>query len=247
MNGLLAIAKREIHGFFVLPIAYIVLTVWLLYFGLVFSIMADLFSASPTGAGLMNAFFGGTVLFYLPLLVFAPVLTMRLLAEERSAGTLEPLLTAPVSEWSVVLGKYAAALVFWITLWTPTVLYFWMIAGLSADAIDLGAMAATYLGVLCIGLLYMAIGLLMSAISRTQIAAALLTFLVLGALFLFGLRAYATQDDAERALYEYLGVWTQMGTFAKGIVDTRFLAFDLSVAALAVFAAVRVLQSHRWQ
>ena len=247
MSGFLAVARREIHGFFVLPIAYIVLTVWLLYFGLVFSIMADLLSASPTGAGLMTTFFGGTVLFYLPLLVFAPVLTMRLLAEERSSGTLEPLLTAPVSEWSVVLGKYAAALVFWLSLWAPTLLYFWIVAGFAADAVDLGAMAATYLGVFSIGLLYMAVGLLMSALSRTQIAAALLTFLVLGCLFLLGLRAYATQDDAERALYEYLGVWTQMGTFAKGIVDTRFLIFDVTVAALSVFAAVRVVQSNRWQ
>lgn len=244
------IAKREMRGFFVLPIAYIVLTVWLLYFGLVFYILADFFSASPGGGGgtsLMTAFFGGTTLFYLPLLIFAPVLTMRLLAEEKSTGTLEPLMTAPVGEWSIVLGKYFAALLFWCALWAPTLLYFWIVSGFGKDVIDYGTLGATYLGVFSVGMLYMAIGLLMSAVSRTQIAAALLSFLVLGSLFLIGLRSYGTQDDTERALYEYLGVWSQMGTFAKGIVDTRFLVFDATLAALAVFMTVRVVQSNRWQ
>ena len=250
MNGLWTIAKREVHSFFVLPIAYIVLTVWLLYFGLVFYILADFFSASPGvggGAGLMTAFFGGTTLFYMPLLIFAPVLTMRLFAEERSSGTLEPLLTAPVPDWAVVLGKYLAALVFWSVLWLPTLFYFWIVSGFGKEVIDFGVMGATYLGLFCIGLLYMAVGLLMSAVSKSQIAAALLTFLVLGCLFLIGLRSYATQDDAERALYEYLGVWSQMATFAKGIIDTRFLVFDATLSVLSVFAAVRVIQSNRWQ
>lgn len=250
MNGTWTVAKREIHAFFMLPIAYVVLTVWLLYFGMVFSILADFFSASPGGArgsGLMTAFFGGTTLFYVPLLIFAPALTMRLFAEEKSSGTLEPLLTAPVNEWAIVLGKYIAGMVFWLALWAPTLLYFWIVAGFGSDAIDFGSMAATYLGVFCIGSLYIAVGVLMSAVSKSQIVAALLTFLVLGCLFLIGLRAYATQNDAERALYEYLGVWSQMSTFAKGIVDTRFIVFDFSVAILSVFATVRVLQSNRWQ
>lgn len=250
MTSFWTIAKREVLGFCVLPIAYVVLTVWLLYFGLVFYLLADFYTMAPGaggGAGLMTAFFGGTTLFYLPLLVFAPVLTMRLLAEEKSSGTLECLMTAPVGEWSIALGKYVAALIFWMGLWLPTLLYFWLLEGYGNDVIDVGTLVATYAGVLAVGLLYMAIGLLMSAISQSQIGAALLTFLVLGSLFLIGLRAYGAQTEGERAFYEYLGVWSQMSTFAKGIIDTRYLVFDLSGALVALYATTQVLQAQRSQ
>lgn len=250
MRATWTIAKREVHAFFALPIAYVVLTTWLLYFGFMFWLLADFFTGQPgagRGNGLMSAFFGQTMLFYLPLLVYAPVLTMRLLAEEKSAGTLEPLMTAPVTEWSIVLGKYLAALVFWCALWAPTAFYFWIAASFGEDAVDVGAMGSIYLGLLCVGILHMAIGLLMSAVSKSQIGAALLTFMALGAFFLLGLQAFTASSDGARTFFEYVGVWSQIGTFAKGIVDTRFVVLDVSLAAAALFVAVRVLQATRWQ
>lgn len=249
MNGTLTVARREILSFFVSPIAYVVLTVWLLFFGMVFYLLALFFTSSPPGGGqnLLQAFFGGTTLFYLPLLIFAPVLTMRLLAEERSSGTLETLMTAPVTELEIVLGKYIASLVFWVVLWTPTLSYVWLAAGTGTDVVDLGAIGATYLGLFCIGVFYMAIGLFMSAVARNQIVAAMLTFLVLGGLFVIGLAGYATLDEQKRAMFEYVGLWTQMNAFAKGIVDTRYVVYDVSVAILALFLSVRVLHANRGQ
>lgn len=244
----LTIARREILSFFVSPIAYVVLTVWLLFFGIVFYVLALFYSAQPGGgASLLEGFFGGTTLFHLALLTFTPALTMRLLAEERSSGTIEPLLTAPVTEVEIVAGKYLAAMTFWIVLWTPTFSYVWLCSRTGEDVIDYGAIGATYAGLFCIGLFYMAVGLLMSAVARNQIVAAMLTFLVLGGLFVIGLVGYATLDDQKRAVFEYLGLWSQMSAFAKGIVDTRYLAYDLSGAALSLFLAVRVLQANRWQ
>src|SRR5690606_926859 len=105
-----------------------------------------------------------------------PVLTMRLLAEETRSGTLEPLLTAPVSSSAVVVGKYLAALVFWMSLWVPTLLYVWITS--RYGDVDLGAVAASYFGVFALGAQAMAIGLLMSALASNQIIAAVLTFLV---------------------------------------------------------------------
>ena len=248
MTAVLTITRREILSFFVSPIAYVVLTVWLLIFGIVFYVLALFFSAQPPGGtNLLEAFFGGTTLFYLPLLIFAPVLTMRLLAEERSSGTLESLLTVPVSELQIVIGKYLAALLFWILLWLPTLSYVWVAASTGDDVVDFGAIGATYLGLFCIGIFYMAVGLFMSAVARNQIVAAMLTFLVLGGLFMIGLGTYATLDDERRAFFEYIGLWTQMAAFSKGIVDTRYLAYDLSVATLFLFLTVRVLQANRWQ
>jgi ABC-2 type transport system permease protein len=246
MNAIWTIAKREIFSFFVSPIAYVVLTVWLLFFGVVFYVLALVFAQQPGAqTNLLTAFFGGTTLFYLPLLVFAPVITMRLLAEERSSGTIEALLTAPVSEISVVLGKYLAALAFWMVLWLPTLSYVWLVARTSAHAVDWGAIGATYLGLFLVGMFYMGVGLFMSAAARNQIVAAMLTFLVLGGLFVIGLVGYANVGDEWRSIFEYVGLWTQMSAFAKGIVDTRYVVYDLSIAVLAVTLSVRVLQADR--
>jgi ABC-2 type transport system permease protein len=249
MTGVLTVARREIASFFVSPVAYVVLTVWLLYFGFVFYALAVFFTMQPPGGGqnLLQSFFGGTTLFWLPLLMFAPVLTMRLLAEERASGTIETLMTAPITEVQIVLGKYLAALVFWSVLWVPTLSYVWLAARTGTDVVDLGAVGSAYLGLLCIGAFYMAVGLLMSAVAPNQIVAAVLTFLVLGVLFVVGLLSYTTMNDEAKALYEYFALWGQMGTFAKGIVDTRHVVFDVSCALLSLFLAVRVLQANRWQ
>jgi ABC-2 type transport system permease protein len=96
-----------------------------------------------------------------------------------------------------------------------------------------------------VGMLYMSVGLFMSAIARNQIVAAILTFLVLGGLFVVGLAGYANVGDELRAVFEYLGLWSQMAAFAKGIVDTRYLVYDLSLAVLALFLAVQALQNNR--
>ena len=248
MTAILTIARREMLSFFVSPIAYVVMTVWLLFFGIVFYLLAMFFSSQPgASAGILESFFGGTTLFHIGLLTFSPALTMRLLAEERSSGTIETLMTAPVTELQIVLGKYLAAVSFWIVLWIPTVAYVWLAARTGEDVVDWGAVAATYVGILCIGIFYMAVGLFMSAVARNQIVAAMLTFLVLGGLFVIGLAGYATLDDKTRAVFEYLGLWSQMSSFAKGVVDTRYVVYDLSGAALCLFLSVRVLGANRWQ
>ncbi|MFW5921009.1 MAG: ABC transporter permease subunit [Polyangiales bacterium] len=245
MRAMWAIAKRDIRAFFVSPIAYVVLTVWLLWCGTSYYWLASWYAGRATSGGSDNpltAFFGGTWFFFAPLLVFVPVMTMRLLAEEKNSGTLEPLLTAPVTEVQVVFGKYLAAMVFWITLWLPTLLYVWITSNFGD--VDMGAVGASYLGIFGIGLYYMAIGLLMSAAARSQIVAAVLTFMVLGLLFAVSIGEFIETGTAKEVL-GYVSLWKHMGAFSKGIVDTRYIVFDVSLAVLALFLAVRVLQSRR--
>lgn len=248
MRAAYTIAKREVFSYFVSPIAYVVTTVWLIWCGLQYYILAGLFAGQPSisaSANPLSAFFGGSVLFFIPLLVFAPVLTMRLLAEERHTGTLEPLLTAPVTTLQVVLGKYAAAVVFWLALWLPTCLYAWLTS--QFGDLDLGTVLASYIGVFGIGLYYMAIGLAMSALAKNQIVAALLSFMVLAGLFAGGLLSYLETFAAYREVIDYISLWGHMQSFSKGIVDTRFVVFDLSAAAFFVYLAWRALDGRRWQ
>jgi ABC-2 type transport system permease protein len=242
------IAKREVFAYFVSPIAYVVTVVWLVWCGLQYYLLAGLFAGAPSlsaSASPLSAFFGGSVLFFIPLLVFAPVLTMRLLAEERHTGTLEPLLTAPITTAHVVLGKYLAALTFWVSLWIPTGLYVWITS--QFGSVDLGAVLASYIGVFGIGLYYMAIGLAMSALAKNQIVAAMLTFMVLAGLFAVGLLSFIDSFAAQREVMDYISLWGHMQSFSKGIVDSRFLVFDVSLAALFVYVAWRVLEGRRWQ
>jgi len=240
------IAKREILSFFVSPIAYVVLLAWMLFSGISFYYLWSWYAtqvARNASQNPLSAFFGGSLLFFMPLLVFAPVMTMRLLAEERRSGTIESLLTAPISPLQVVLGKYLAALVFWATLWLPTLLYVWLTSRFGD--VDPGVLAATYLGVFGIGLHYMAIGLLMSAVSRNQIVASVLTFLVLGMLFAIGLAEFFVEDEATRNIFQYISLWSHMEAFAKGIVDSRFIVYDLSLTLLALLLAVLAVSSRR--
>ncbi len=247
MKSAWLIALRELRAFFLSPVAYTVLTVWLLWCGMHFYVLVAHYSQyafeSPTMHPL-TTFFGGTTLFFMPLLVFVPVLTMRLVAEERQSGTLEGLLTAPVTEWALILGKYMAALVIWVVLWIPTLFYVWFSA--MHGHIDAGEVASSYLGVFGIGSYYMAIGLMMSAGARNQISAALLTFMALGLLFVIGLGEFLFDDELRRELCAYVSVWSQMNTFSKGIVDSRYLVLNFSVSALALMLATRRLELRKW-
>ena len=111
--------------------------------------------------------------------------------------------------------------------------------------VDMGMIGASYLGIFGIGLYYMAIGLLMSAVARSQITAALLTFAFLGMLFVLGIGTFIFQDTAREVL-AYLSVWGHMADFSKGIVDSRYLVYDVTLALTSLFLTVRVLESRRY-
>lgn len=241
------IARREMRAWFSSPMAYVVLTAWLLWCGLLFYALADIQQQNGATNGSDNpltAFFGGTVLFHLPLLVFVPLMTMRLIAEEKRSGTIEALMTVPVSETSIIAGKYIAALSFWVSLWLPTLLYVW-IASHYGD-IDLGATGGAYFGIFNIGVSNMAIGLFASAVSRNQIVAAVISFLVLGGFFLLGILGDFVFFDTTKEVLTYISVFSHMQDYAKGIIDTRYLVYDYSLAALMLFFAARSLEARRY-
>ena len=247
MKAIWTIMRREVFAFFVSPVAYAMLVTWTFWCGMMFTLLSFWFAEQGVGMnGAQNSpltsFFGGTTLFYLPLLALVPLLTMKLIAEERSRGTLETLMTAPVTETSVVLGKYLASLVCWVVLWLPTLSYVWLTS--QFGDVDLGTVATSYLGILGIGVYYLAFGTLMSALAKNQIVAAVLTFMALGFLFILGLGQFV-MGDAYRELFAYVSIWGHMEAFSRGIVDSRFVVFDLSLAVVAISLAIGSLQARR--
>ena len=250
MKNTWTIAKREIVSFFVSPLAYVVLTASTLLMGFQFFLLAAFAASQPLSAGSSSSspitqFFGGTTLFYILVLVIVPLVTMRLIAEENRSGTIESLLTAPVSEAELVIGKFLAAITFWVALFLPTIMYVWLTSRFGD--VDLGAIGATYFGLLTLGLSWMALGVLMSAIARNQIVAAMLTFLAVGGPFMIGLGQFVVTTDEAREIFEYVSVWGHLSTYATGVVDTRYLVWDFSITAFALFLAVRVLESRRYE
>jgi ABC-2 type transport system permease protein len=234
VRSLIAILKRELRAYFFAPLAYVVAALLLLVNGAVFWLIVSYLNDPRAGIGApLELFFGQTVFFWLVLLFVAPVVTMRLLSEERRSGTIEVLMTAPVTETMVVVGKYLAALIFYLFLWLPTVVY--------------GPVAAGYVGIVGIGALLLAAGVLASALSRSQLVAAVLTFAIAGPLFAVGFLEFLFTGDLLKEVFAYLSLPRHMEDFSRGIVDSRRLVYYVSVSALFLFLAARALAVKKWR
>jgi ABC-2 type transport system permease protein len=246
VSALIATLQRELQAYFLSPLAYVVLTVFLLVNGFVFWLIVSFLSDPRSGVGApLELFFGQTFFFWLVLLFVTPVLTMRLISEERRSGTIEVLMTAPVREVEVVLGKYLAALVFYLCLWVPTLVYA-VIIDRHSD-VDWGPIASGYLGVLGIGSVFLAVGIFASTLSRSQLVASLLTFVILIPLFTFGLLENMTNSPILKQVFGYLNIWQHMDEFGKGIVDTRRLVYYVSLSGFLLFLASRSLEVKKWR
>ncbi|MBI4703562.1 MAG: ABC transporter permease [Deltaproteobacteria bacterium] len=246
MKGFWAIFKRELGALFVTPLAWVLITSFLLLQGLHFFWIVSQFAGDPAaaaGSGPIETFFGQTVLLYPPLLVVCPLLTMRLLAEERRSGTIEPLLAAPVGAAAVVLGKYAATLVTYLAMWAPTVGYVVLLG--RYGEVDWPVALAGYLGVATVGAGYLAVGTMTSALTRSQLTAATLSALVLIGLFTLGVGEFIVDEGPVRELSAYVSLWGHMNDFARGIVDSRRLVLQATLVAFPLFVAVRAVDSWR--
>jgi ABC-2 type transport system permease protein len=242
------IYKRELFAFFVTPLAWVLIVVFLVVQGMHFFLLVDHFARQPDMSGdetPLSAFFGNTVLLYLVLFVLVPPMTMRTFAEERRSGTIEMLMTAPVSSTAVVLAKYAAVLTTYVAMWLPTALYL-VILGRTGE-LDWHAAASAYLGVFLVGAGYLALGLCASALTRSQFLSMVWTALVLLMLFIMGVGEFVTREGSSmHEVCAYVSVWSHMNDFASGIVDSRRLVFYGTLVALPLFVATRAVEAWKW-
>jgi ABC-2 type transport system permease protein len=248
MRAFWPIYKRELFGFFVTPLAWVLIVVFLVVQGMHFFLLVDHFASQADVTGdetPLSAFFGNTVLLYLVLFVLVPPMTMRIFAEERRSGTIEMLMTAPVSSAAVVLAKYAAVLTTYVAMWLPTVLYL-VILGRTGD-LDWHTAASAYLGVLLVGAGYLSLGLCASALTRSQFLAMIWTALVLLMFFILGIGEFVTREGtAMHEVCAHVSVWAHMNDFATGIVDSRHLVFYGTLILLPLFVATRAVEAWRW-
>ena len=245
MSPMMIIAKREFRSYFDSPIAYIVICLSFFALGLMFFFLnggfwqldrasvSRLFESAPMGLSFL----------------VVPVVTMRLLAEERRSGTLEMLITLPVKDSDVVLGKYLGALGLVLVLVLSTLAYPIVMFKFpwNLGPLDGGPVASGYFGMVLFSCAAVAIGLLISALTESQAVAFFITFFVLGALWLFGdLASKASEYPTLAAVLNYVSFQSRLSNFWRGLVDSRDVVFFLSVTALSLMVAFRALERRKW-
>ena len=250
MRAYLILTRRELAGFFYSWIAYVVIAGAVFLMGMSFVLLVTQLNSVPTLMPVTEIFLN-SLFFWLILLFSAPVITMRLFALEKSSGTFETLMTAPVSDLAVVLAKFSAALILYGIAWLPLLGFILTLRYVAHDAslVDPGGLAATFLGLLLVGALLMSAGCFASSLTSNQIVAAMITFAIGLGLFIlsFGADHLAVEKTWATATLNYICLKAHMEDFAQGVVDTRCLVFYLTSSAFFLFLTHRVVQSRRWR
>jgi ABC-2 type transport system permease protein len=242
VRNILAMAQRELSAFFYSPIAYVVLFAFTFMVGLLFVFLTDNFSPGSE-ASLRDTFN------WLPplLCVAVPILTMRLMSEEYRTGTIETLMTAPVSDFEVIAGKFLGTFVFYAIMLAAT--FFYVILLTFFGRPDFGLLLSGYIGLLLIGAMFVAIGLFFSSTTRNQIIAALLGafFLLLLTILAWIIVQFADVKGPVRLVLQMISVMDRFQYFNRGLVDLNNLVFFVGGTAFFLFLAVKSVESRRWR
>jgi ABC-2 type transport system permease protein len=244
MRNIWTIAKREFNLYFVSPAAYVVAFVYLLVLGIIFYGQLGsslLFGGAPQA---VQWVFGPFVTL---LLFLTPGITMRLLAEEQRTGTMELLLTAPLREWELVIGKWLAAFAFMSLVTFCTGIYFLIVNAFTTPGLDRGVILAAYTGFLLMTAAILAIGVFTSSLFSNQIAAFFATMGVSLVLWLVGF-LFQNQTGLVSDIVNYLDLSGHYyNNFFTGVIDLADVVYFVSAAALFLFLTMRVVESRRWR
>lgn len=257
MQSIYVIAKKEIHALFVSPIAYVVLTGFLLiggwfFFNLLFrfNYLLTLYSTFQNPEGLAGLNLNEQVI--APLLqnltiislIMIPLITMRAFAEEKKNGTYELLLTSPLTVTQIVLGKFFGCLFFIFVMILLTGIYPAIL--LLYGNPEMGVLASGYLGLFLLGVVFVSVGLFTSSLTENQIVAAVTCFVILLLLYVLSWPA-ETSGATLGGVLRYLSVVDHFGEMVKGLIDTKDIVYFLSLILLSLFLAHRCVEASRWK
>jgi ABC-2 type transport system permease protein len=249
MQIFLTLLRRELAAFFLAITGYVIIASVTLLNSLSFVVLMTNLGSNPSPMPVTEMFYR-TYFFWLVVLLAAPVITMRLFALEKSSGTFETLMTTPVSDLQVVAAKFAAAVIFYIMTWLPMIACLFVVQHFTNQpgALDGGTVGGMYLGIFLTGCLFLSLGCFASAISRTQMGAAMISFVLGVTLFSLGFLAEALPATAQwqSQVLSYFGLFEQMHDFARGVVDTRTVTFYVSATFFFLFLTLRAVESRRW-
>ncbi len=239
---------KELRSFFLSPVAWVVLALVMLLNGFSFtSALTDLRAGDRTVTLAVYTFWSFP--FWLAYFFIFPVITMRLFAEEQKLGTIETLLTAPVSTLQVLLSKYLAALTFYLVLWLPSMLNFLLFRINAPDSTAaIGSLQGSYTIIFLLGAFNIAIGCLASALTKNQLVAAMICFTFCLLHFLVGfVLQFVPVPEAFRGFADYISTHLHVRTFVDGLIDTRQIVYYISFAILLLTTTFHVLEFRKWK
>jgi ABC-2 type transport system permease protein len=250
MSVFCVLLRRELASFFFSLTGYVIIAAITFLTGESFVQLINALGHDPFPMPVTQMFFT-SFYFWMIVLLSAPVITMRLFALEKSSGTFETLMTTPVGDFEVVAAKFAAAFLFYVVMWLPLLACLFLVGHFTnqGGALDAGTVGGMYLGIFLAGGFFISFGCLASALSRTQMMAAIISLA-------FGVSQFAVAwwaksmplgDTWQSQLWSCLNLFDQMTDFARGTVDTRALIFYLSATFLFLFLTLRVVESRRWK
>lgn len=261
MRGLYAIYRKEMSHYFVSPVAYIVVCVFLVLAGVFFNYITDQVIRYSFEAGMESMQMGGAPpaidvpsmalrgflsLLGTIVLFLTPLLTMGVYSEERKRGTMELLMTSPITDADIVLGKFLASLTLLVIMLLPTVFYVIYTFAHSEPTAPWRIIGGGYLGVLLLGGMLLALGSFLSTLTENQIISAVLIFGVSLLLWLLDIFTQGGTSALAQSL-QYAAVLQHYDPFVRGIVDTTGLVFFASWIFFGIFLTLRSVESMRWR
>ena len=253
LTKVFAVAGRELGGFFVSPIGWVITPIVIVvvsYFGYLIPVLGS------QQATMDNVF---SLIAFLLILPIVPLTTMRVLAEERRQGTLEMLLTSPLRDWELVIGKWLGSLAFFGAMFSFTLVYVALFlvylpkvavrpfgVPLSVGNLDFGLLLSGYLGLLALGASFIAVGVLCSSITQNQIVAAFLTFGTLIVIYYCGLASQFLSPPYD-GIFNYIGAQNRYSGFTHGQIALKDIVYFGSLVVGSLFLATRVLESRKWR
>jgi ABC-2 type transport system permease protein len=255
MRNILAIAHKELKSYFSSPIAYIVLGFWALLYGYFFvailqffvrqSMQMGQFSQGPQAMNINQQLIRPLVQNVTILVLFLmPMVTMRTYSEEKRSGTIELLLTSPVTDWQIILGKFLGAMALYGTMLAVTMIHLGLLFIYGRP--EWKPVVTAYLGLLLLGGCFISVGLFISSLTKNQIVAGMVTFAVFLLLWVIewiGSFSGPTVD----ALTQYLSIVGHLDDFGKGVLDTTHLIYYLSFITFGLFLTAKSVDSERWR
>jgi ABC-2 type transport system permease protein len=254
MSNILAIAHREIKAYFGSPIAYIVIGFFALMFGYFYYALLAFFDQSsmrmmgmggPQTANINEQMIRPVFLNSSVILLFVlPLITMRTYAEEKRSGTMELLLTAPITDFQIIMGKFLGAMTLYAAMLGVTLIHMGVLFAFGNP--EWRPVATGYLGMLLMGGCFIAVGLLISSMTKNQIVAGMITFAVFLMLWVINWIASFTGPTTQ-AVLNYLSITGHLDDFTNGVLDTRHLVYYLSFIGFGLFLTARSVDTERWR
>ena len=254
MNNIMAIAHKELRGYFSSPIAYIVIGLFALTYGYFFYALLLFFDRQSMqmagmGAGqtlnvneqLISPAFQNTMVVFLFIL---PMVTMRTYSEEKRSGTIELLLTAPLTDFDIIMGKFLGAMALYASMLAITLVHVGVLFAIGNP--EWKPIATSYLGMLLMGGCFVSIGLLISSLTKNQIVAGMITFGVFLMLWVINWIASFMGPTTQQVL-NYLSITDHLDDFTKGIIDTKHLVYYVSFITFGLFLTARSVDTERWR